>query len=97
MENSFLYLLESLKYKSRYLGSTNCPGRRIKEHNSRKVEATKLKAPWRCVFVINVGDLNTAREIEMYIKKNKEALSIENIVKILNRYYRKKGAISSVG
>jgi len=92
MNNGFIYLLESVKYKQRYLGSTNNPNRRIKEHNSKGVEATKQKTPWKCIFVINVENLNEARKIEKYIKIHKEKLTIENIIKILHRYYRKKDA-----
>jgi len=36
-----IYLIESVKNKRRYLGSTNNPAKRINEHNNQRVEATK--------------------------------------------------------
>ena len=83
----FLYLIESIDTKRRYLGSTIKPAERIREHNYKKNKSTRHKAPWRCLLVINVGDITRAKKIENYIKKQKETLSIKNIIKIINRYF----------
>ena len=89
--NGFLYLLESVKSKRRYLGSTINPNNRIFEHNNNRVKATKNKGPWKCLFIINVGDIAEAKKIEFYIKRQKERLSVRNVVKIINEYYIKSG------
>jgi len=82
----FIYLIESIKNKKRYLGSTDNPSRRILEHNQGKCEATKYFLPWRCLIIINVDSLTEARRIEYYIKRQKEELTIKNVIKSLNRY-----------
>jgi len=87
----FIYLIESIKNKKRYLGSTDNPTRRITEHNKGICKTTKHSLPWRCILLINVGDLTSARKIEYYIKKEKEKLTTRNIIKILNSYYNKDG------
>jgi predicted GIY-YIG superfamily endonuclease len=83
----FIYLIESVKNKKRYLGSTDNPARRINEHNKGKCITTRRDMPWKCLLIINVGLLTDAKKIEYYIKIQKEKFTVENIIKALNRYY----------
>ncbi len=85
--NGYIYLLESLKNEKRYLGSTDNPNQRINAHNQGRCDFTQQYRPWKCILIINVGDINEARKIEYYIKKQKEKLKVENIIKSLNRYF----------
>lgn len=45
----FVYILKSKKYKL-YIGFTNNLRKRLKEHNSGLVKATKPYIPWRLVY-----------------------------------------------
>ena len=89
MIKGFIYLIESIKNKKRYLGSTNNPVIRISEHNRGYVKATRINKPWKYLMVINIGSLKEAREIEYYIKRQELQLTVRNVIKILNWYYEK--------
>jgi putative endonuclease len=83
----FIYLIKSIKNGRLYLGSTDNPTRRISEHNNQICEATRDFIPWKCILIINLEDLTIARKVEYYIKRQKEKLTVQNIIKILNRYF----------
>ena len=85
----FIYLLKSEKHNKKYLGTTTQPSERINYHNQGLVKATKYGVPWVCLAIINVGTIKEAKKIEYYIKKQKLALTVENVVKILDWYYKK--------
>lgn len=85
----FIYLIESSKNKKLYLGSTNNPAFRIKEHNKGFCHTTKTGIPWKCILIIKIGDLTKARKVEYYIKQQKEKLIIQNILRSINRYFDK--------
>jgi len=91
MNNGYIYLLESINFSKSYLGSTDNPSRRIAEHNNGKCKTTDKFKPWKCIFIINVGDLTTAKKIEYYLKQQKEKLTVQNIIKSMNRYFEKNG------
>jgi len=46
----YVYLLKSLKDNELYLGSTNDLVRRLKEHNSKKVDSTSRRAPLKLIY-----------------------------------------------
>jgi len=83
----YIYLIKSVNNNKYYLGSTNRPADRVKEHNNGKNKTTKKYLPWVCLAIIKVGDIRRARQIEYYIKRQKEKLSIENVIKSLNRFF----------
>ena len=89
MKDGFIYLIESIEYKKLYLGSTDNPSRRITEHNNGNCKTTNKFKPWKCLAVIKIGDLSLAKKVEYYIKKQKEKLNIQNIIKALNRYFER--------
>ena len=86
--NGFIYLIESINSKKLYLGSTQSPNNRIKNHNFGNTETTKKDKPWKCLMIINVGNIEEALKIEKYIKQQKEKLTVKNIIKSINRYYK---------
>jgi predicted GIY-YIG superfamily endonuclease len=43
----YVYLLQSLKNKSLYIGCTSNLKKRLMEHNSKKVYHTSKYAPWK--------------------------------------------------
>jgi len=94
MKNGFIYLIESVNFSKLYLGSTEDPNRRIKQHNSGTCETTGRFYPWRFLLIINVGTIDEARIIEKYIKSFKEKLEIKNIIKALSQYYKNSSARS---
>ena len=87
MKNGYIYLLESKKYNKLYLGSSDNPTRRIQYHNDGYSKATKNFTPWNCLLVIKIGTLEKARKAEYYIKRQKEKLTVKNVIKALNKYF----------
>ena len=56
------------------------PDRRLKEHNSRMVKSTKAFVPWVKVFQKEVGNRQSAREVEKYYKSPSGRRFIKNYI-----------------
>jgi putative endonuclease len=69
-----VYILESLKDGSYYVGSTNNLEDRLKRHNEGRVAYTKPKRPWELVY-------SSAAKREYEIKKHKSREFIEALIK----------------
>jgi predicted GIY-YIG superfamily endonuclease len=64
----FVYVLRNSLNIELYVGISDNPSRRLKEHNSGKNRYTKAFAPWTIVFLETYPDYMTAREREKYLK-----------------------------
>ena len=64
----YVYILESAKDKSIYIGSTNDIRRRLTEHNSGIVDSTKPRIPFELKAYVAVRDKSKAVELEQYFK-----------------------------
>ena len=64
----YVYILQSLKDGTTYLGSTKDPKNRLAMHNDGKVKSTKAKIPWRLVYYEAYLVEETARKREKSIK-----------------------------
>ncbi len=63
----YIYILESLKDKSHYIGISSDPKRRLEEHNSGKSLYTKRKRPWIIIYTETYDDLKRKqRKINNY-------------------------------
>lgn len=76
----FVYILLSKKNGRFYIGSTNNFERRLIEHNSGEVKATKYLRPWSLIFKQEYEDLADARKIEYKLKKYKSKIILEKII-----------------
>ena len=63
-----VYVLVSGLDSSQYVGMSEDPERRLKEHNSGKVRSTKSKAPWRIIYIEEFSTRQEARIREKYLK-----------------------------
>lgn len=77
----YLYILQSLKNNSYYIGSTSNLDKRLKFHNSGYVKATKYKRPYKLVFCQKFDNIEIAHKAELKIKKWKRKDFIEKIIK----------------
>jgi len=75
-----VYILESLKNGSYYVGSTNNLEDRLKRHNEGRVAYTKPKRPWKIVYSEEHPDRSSAAKKEYEIKKHKRIEFIETLI-----------------
>jgi putative endonuclease len=66
----YFYVLQSQKDNQYYYGSTTDLKRRVKEHNSGDVTATKYRQPLRLVYYEAYEELQFARLREKQVKKS---------------------------
>ncbi|MGC9602757.1 MAG: GIY-YIG nuclease family protein [Minisyncoccia bacterium] len=66
-----IYFLKSVAKRWYYVGSTNDIERRLKEHNSGKVSATKAYVPLLLVYSEQFENEKDARTREQKIKKQR--------------------------
>ena len=64
----YVYILQSKKDKSIYIGSTKDLKNRLAMHNGGKVKSTKSKSPWRLIYYEAYLLEETARKRERSIK-----------------------------
>jgi len=78
---SYLYIIQSLRNGSYYVGSTMNLKSRIRFHNSGRVKATKYKGPYKLVFCQPFDKIELARKAELKIKHWKRKDFIEKIIR----------------
>ncbi|MFA5173022.1 MAG: GIY-YIG nuclease family protein [Candidatus Paceibacterota bacterium] len=65
-----LHLLKSINFSKSYIGITNNPERRLKEHNSGKSFYTKKYSPWKIIYTEECKNFKEAREREKFYKSS---------------------------
>ncbi|HEY4486774.1 MAG TPA: GIY-YIG nuclease family protein [Candidatus Paceibacterota bacterium] len=69
----YLYVLGSKKDKDLYIGSTNNLKKRLEEHNSGKVPATKPRIPFKLLYYESYFAEQDARKRESSLKLRGQA------------------------
>jgi putative endonuclease len=64
----FVYILQSKRNKSFYVGYTNNIERRLKEHNEGAVDCTKDSLPWEVIYYEAFKSIEDARMREKSLK-----------------------------
>ncbi|MGB0757422.1 MAG: GIY-YIG nuclease family protein [Patescibacteria group bacterium] len=64
----YVYVLQSFKNQSIYIGSTNSIRRRFVEHQKGFCISTRVNRPWKIRLVVCVTTYNRARRLEKYFK-----------------------------
>ena len=77
----YLYIIQSQKDGSYYVGSTKDLVRRLKRHNEGRSKYTKGRRPWELVYNEEYPDRPTAMKREQEIKRRKDKLFIANLVR----------------
>ena len=80
MANWCVYILQSEKDDSYYIGCTNDLGRRITEHNSGLSKYTSKKMPWAIKYVESVENLKEARKREAFLKRQRNRKFYEKLI-----------------
>ena len=77
----FVYILQSLKDGSYYVGSTQNLESRLERHNQARSKYTKAKRPWELVFREEYPDRSSAMKRESKIKRRKSSHFIESLIR----------------
>jgi len=77
----YVYILESLKDKTYYVGSTSNLKDRVDRHNQGRVNYTKPRRPWKLVYSEETPDRSSAAKRESEIKAHKRRAFIEVLIK----------------
>lgn len=70
----YVYLLQSMKNQSLYIGCTSDLNRRIQEHNKGESFHTKKYLPWKLVYFEGYGDKSDAYNREQALKLHAQGL-----------------------
>ena len=83
----YVYVLESLRDKKRYIGYTNNLKRRIEEHNQGKSFSTKPRLPMKLIYFEACTNQQDAERREEYLKTTRGR---RFLAKRLKTYYQSK-------
>ena len=81
MKQSGVYILQSTKNSSYYIGSTNDITTRINYHNSGRVKGTRNIYPLIILVFIICKNTTEARQAEYRLKKYKRRDILEKVIK----------------
>ncbi len=85
---NYVYILQSLKNDSLYIGYTKDLIKRFKQHNNGIDEYTKKYMPWRLIFYEAYLNEKDARRREKYLKTNQGSRLLKRMLK--EYFYNKK-------
>ncbi|MDO8505196.1 MAG: GIY-YIG nuclease family protein [bacterium] len=77
----YIYIIQSIKNGSYYIGCTNETTKRLSEHNKGRVKSTKAYGPWLLRYTEKYNTLSEARGREEQIKNWKSRTAIERLLK----------------
>ena len=77
----FVYIIESQKDGTYYIGSTKDLSDRMERHNQGRSKYTKAKRPWKLVFSEKFPNRSAAVKREQQIKRRKARNYIENLIR----------------
>ena len=77
----FVYIIQSQKDESYYIGSTRDLDDRLQRHNKGRTKYTKVKGPWKLAFSEQHPDRSSAMKRELEIKRHKSRKYIESLVR----------------
>ena len=75
-----IYVLLSVNYGTRYVGSTENVQKRVKEHNGGKVRYTKGRKPWKVIYKESFSTLSEARQRELFLKSGQGRKFLDSIL-----------------
>ena len=77
----YIYVLESVSHKTRYVGSTDDIGKRLKEHNSGKCRYTSGRKPWVLLHKEELATRTDAIKRENFLKSGQGRAFLDSILK----------------
>ena len=78
--NYYIYILQSQKDFSYYIGFSKDPENRLEKHNNSKTGYTSKKKPWSLVHIEEFATKTEAIKREIFIKKQKSSEFIRQLI-----------------
>jgi len=82
LERHFVYILQSQKDGSYYVGASKNVETRLEQHNRGAGRSTKARRPWRLIYTEEHNTRSEAGRREREIKKQKSRSYIESIISL---------------
>ena len=76
----YVYIIQSQKDNSFYIGYSQNPESRLEKHNNANTGYTSTKKPWMLVHTEEYETKTLAIKREKYIKKQKSLVFIRNLI-----------------
>ena len=83
-ESWYVYALYSVCYNRVYVGMSQNPENRLKEHNAGRTASTKTYRPWVKVYQESVGEIAHARKREKQLKTGSGKEFIRSVISHLS-------------
>ena len=77
----YVYVIKSLNYGNRYIGSTDNILKRLKEHNLGKCRYTSGRKPWELIYEEKFAIRSEAMGREKFLKSGKGREYLDEILK----------------
>jgi len=77
----YVYIIQSQKDGTYYVGSTQNIEERLERHNEGRSKYTKAKRPWDLLYFEKHPDRSTAAKREIQIKERKSRGFIETLIR----------------
>lgn len=77
----YIYVLISIIYNNRYIGSTDDLGRRLREHNKGNCKYTKGRMPWKLVYSEEFETRAEAMKREKFLKSGQGRKFLDSVLK----------------
>ena len=84
----YVYVLESMKNGSLYVGYTKNLKERLGEHNQKRNRSTKTYAPWHMIHIEAYRNIDDARRRERYLKTSQGSRLLKRMLK--EYFYEKR-------
>ena len=77
----YVYVLKSIKYLNRYIGSAEDIGKRLEEHNRGRCRYTKGRRPWELVYKEEFKTRVEVMKREKFLKSGQGRKFLDEILK----------------
>jgi putative endonuclease len=77
----YIYIIKSISYGNRYIGSSKDIVERLKEHNQGKCRYTKGRKPWKLIYQESFVNRSQAMQREKILKSGKGREFLDKILK----------------
>ncbi|PIY97078.1 MAG: endonuclease [Candidatus Kerfeldbacteria bacterium CG_4_10_14_0_8_um_filter_42_10] len=77
----FIYVIISINYSNRYVGTTDNVEKRVMEHNAGKCRYTKGRMPWKLIYTETYNTRAEAMKREKFLKSGQGRKYLNSILK----------------